>query len=218
MIKAVIFDMDGTVLNTIDDIWMAVNHALKSKGLNEKSLDEVKKSVGNGAFKLIERIVPKAYTLDETKTLFHLYQDYYDHHSQVYTAPYNGILNLLKELKDKGIKLGVVSNKFEHLVSDLNRDIFMNMFDIAVGEVKGIPIKPAPDMIYKALDLLDIVKEEALFVGDSEVDMDTATNAYVTSVGVTWGFRSEDLLIEHNADYIIHEPSELWAVIDKENK
>lgn len=217
MIKAVIFDMDGTVLNTIDDIWVAVNQALKLKGLEEKSVDEVKKAVGNGAFKLIERVVPKAYTPEETKVLFRLYQDYYDEHSQVYTKPYPGIIDLLKELKKRNFKLGVVSNKFEHLVQDLNHDFFYDLFDVAVGEVKGIPIKPAPDMVYKALDLLGVIKEETLFVGDSEVDIDTAANAYIKSVGVTWGFREEALLKEHNADYIISEPSELLLVIDKEN-
>lgn len=217
MIKAVIFDMDGTVLNTIDDITIAVNHALLLKGLKEKTVDEVKKAVGNGAFKLIERIVPKAYTLEETRELFHLYQHYYDEHSQVYTKPYQGIIELLKELKEKEIKLAVVSNKFEHLVQGLNHDVFFDLFDVAVGEVKGIPIKPAPDMVFKVLDLLGITKEETLFVGDSEVDIDTAANAYVKSVGVTWGFREEALLIEHEADYIIKEPSELLLVIDKEN-
>lgn len=217
MIKAIIFDMDGTVLNTIEDIMVAVNHALKLKGLPLKTRDEVKKAVGNGAFKLIERVVPKSYTLEETKTLFHLYQNYYDEHSQVYTKPYPGILELLKELKRRKLKLGVVSNKFEHLVAGLNHDFFLDLFDVVVGEVKGIPIKPAPDMVYKALDLLDVSKEETLFVGDSEVDIDTAANALVKSVGVTWGFREEALLIEHQADYIISEPSELLVVIDKEN-
>jgi phosphoglycolate phosphatase len=218
MIKAIIFDMDGTVLNTLDDIMIAANHALKTKGLPEKTLDDIRKAVGNGAFKLIERIVPKSYTLEESKILFRIYQDYYDANSQVHTHPYEGIIPLLKKLKELGFMLCVVSNKFEHLVQSLNHDFFFDLFDQAIGEVKCIPIKPAPDMIYKALDLLNIQKEEALFVGDSEVDMDTATNALMKSVGVTWGFRSEELLIEHNADYIIHHPLELLDVINKENQ
>lgn len=216
MIKAIIFDMDGTVLNTLDDIWVAVNHALKQKGLPSKSQDDIKKAVGNGAFKLIERIVPRSYSLEETKDLFHSYQAYYDAHSAVYTKPYEGILELLKKLKKKGFLLGVVSNKFEHLVQGLNTDVFMNLFDVAVGEVKGIPIKPAPDMVFKALDILNVAPNESIFVGDSEVDMDTAFHAHVTSVGVTWGFRDEALLREHNADYIIHHPNELCDVLEKE--
>ena len=217
MIKAIIFDMDGTVLNTIDDIMVAVNHALSIKDLPLKTLEEVKLAVGNGAFKLIERVTPKSYTLEERKVLFHLYQDYYDAHSSIYTKPYEGIIDLIKELKKRNLKLGVVSNKFEHLVQGLNQDFFFGLFDVVVGEVKGIPIKPAPDMIYKALDLLNVSKEETLFVGDSEVDIDTAANAYVKSVGVTWGFRKKEVLTEHNADYIIEEPNELLSVIDKEN-
>lgn len=217
MIKAIIFDMDGTVLNTLDDIMIAANHALKTKGLKEKSLDDIRQAVGNGAFKLIERIVPKSYSLEESRSLFRIYQDYYDQNSQVHTHPYEGIMDLLHQLKGLGLKLAVVSNKFEHLVQLLNQDFFENIFDYAIGEVKGIPIKPAPDMIYKALDLLQISKEEALFVGDSEVDMDTATNARIISVGVTWGFRSEETLIEHNADYIINHPLDLLSVISEEN-
>jgi phosphoglycolate phosphatase len=218
MIKAVIFDMDGTVLNTLDDIWVAINHALTQKQLPQKTRDEVRQAVGNGAFKLIERVVPRAYSLEETKALFHIYQSYYDTHSNVYTKPYEGIITLLENLKEKNVLIGVVSNKFEHLVQGLNQDVFMNLFDVAVGEVKGIPIKPAPDMVYKALDMLNVKPEEALFVGDSEVDIDTAFNARLTSVGVTWGFRDETLLREHNADYIIHHPKELLVVLDKEMK
>jgi len=218
MIKAVIFDMDGTVLNTLDDIWVAVNHALTQKQLPQKTRDDVRQAVGNGAFKLIERIVPRAYSLEETKALFHIYQSYYDAHSNVHTKPYEGIIALLKHLKEKNILIGVVSNKFEHLVQGLNQDVFMNLFDVAVGEVKGIPIKPAPDMVFKALDMLNVKPEEALFVGDSEVDIDTAFNARLTSIGVTWGFRDEALLREHNADYIIHHPKELLVVLDKEMK
>jgi phosphoglycolate phosphatase len=217
MIKAVIFDMDGTVLNTLEDIMIAANHALRLKGLPEKSHDDIRKAVGNGARKLIERIVPESYTTEEKEILFRIYQDYYDTHSNVHTHPYDGILTLLHQLKDKGYKCAVVSNKFEHLVKSLNQEVFENLFDEAIGEVKGIPIKPHPDMLYKALNLLKVSHEEALFVGDSEVDIDTANNASMRSVGVTWGFRDEDLLIEHGATNIIHHPLDLWGVINKEN-
>ncbi|HAX02149.1 MAG: hypothetical protein A2Y45_09635 [Tenericutes bacterium GWC2_34_14] len=213
MIKAIIFDMDGTVLNTIDDIHQAVNHALALKKLPLKSLDEVKMAVGNGARKLIERVCPKHFTKEELNEVFHLYQSYYDQHSNVHTGPYEGILELLETLKSKGFKLAVVSNKFEHLVQGLNDEVFKHLFDASIGEVHGIPIKPAPDMVYKALNLLDVKPEEALFVGDSEVDIDTANNAQIISVGVTWGFRPESLLREHQAHYIIHEPKALLDLI-----
>ena len=218
MIKAVIFDMDGTVLNTIDDIHGAVNHALRLKHLEEKTVEEVKLAVGNGARKLIERICPTSFSLEELDEVFHLYQNYYDKHNQDLTGPYDGILELLQLLKQKGFKLGVVSNKFEHLVQGLNHEVFRQLFDVSIGEVKGIPIKPAPDMLYKALHLLGVEKDEAMFVGDSEVDIDTATNASIKSVGVTWGFRSEELLRKHQANYIIHHPRELLEIIDEVNQ
>jgi phosphoglycolate phosphatase len=218
MIKGIIFDMDGTILNTLDDIRISVNHALRLKNLPEKTDDDIKYAVGNGAFKLIERVTPKSYTLEEVKEVFAIYQAHYDQHSSVHTGPYPGIIDLLKSLKKQNIKLAVCSNKFEHLVEELNIKMFLNLFDASVGEVKGIPIKPAPDMVYKALDLLGLTKEEVLYVGDSEVDMETSSNALVKSVGVTWGYRSESLLIEHNADYIIHHPNQLLEIIKGENK
>jgi len=218
MIKGIIFDMDGTILNTLDDIKISVNFALKSKNLPEKSDDDIKLAVGNGAFKLIERVTPKSYTLDEIKEVFAIYQAHYDRNSSVHTGPYSGILDLLQSLKNNNMKLAVCSNKFEHLVEELNIKMFLNLFDASVGEAKGIPIKPAPDMVYKALDLLGLNKEEVLYVGDSEVDMETASNALVKSVGVTWGYRAESLLREHNADYIIHNPNQLLEIIEGENK
>lgn len=218
MIKGIIFDMDGTILNTLDDIRNSVNYALRIKNLPEKSEDEIKLAVGNGAFKLIERVTPKSYTLEEIKDVFTIYQAHYDQNSSTHTGPYPGILDLLKTLKKDNIKLAVCSNKFEHLVEELNIKMFLNLFDASIGEFKGIPIKPAPDMVFKALDILGLNKEEVLYVGDSEVDMDTASNALVKSVGVTWGYRSESLLIEHNADYIIHHPNEILNIIKEENK
>ncbi|MBU1143656.1 MAG: HAD-IA family hydrolase [Firmicutes bacterium] len=218
MIKGIIFDMDGTILNTLDDIRNSVNHALKIKNLPEKNDDDIKLAVGNGAFKLIERVTPKSYTLEEVKEVFSIYQAHYDQNSSNHTGPYPGIIDLLKTLKKQRIRLAVCSNKFEHLVEELNVKMFLNLFDASVGEVKGIPIKPAPDMVYKALDLLELNKEEVLYVGDSEVDMDTAFNAQIRSVGVTWGYRAESLLREHNADYIIKHPNKLLEIIEEENK
>lgn len=218
MIKALIFDMDGTVLNTIEDIKIAVNVALKQKGLEEKHVDDIKKAVGHGALRLIKNVCPSNFSDQEINDVFDIYQAYYQKHSSVFTAPYEGIIDLLKILKQKGYKLAVVSNKFESLVSGLNESYFENLFDITIGEVNGIPIKPAPDMLLKALKLLEVDRKEALFIGDSDVDMDTAYNAHMISVGVTWGFRDEVLLKKHHAHYIIHQPLELLDVINKENK
>ncbi len=215
MIKAVLFDMDGTILDTLKDIQIAVNFACEQKGFKMQSLDKIRQSVGNGAFKLIERIVPSGLSKEEITEVFNIYQSYYDKHHTLHTGPYPGILALLKKLKDSGYLLGVVSNKFEHLVEILNQQLFKGYFDVSIGETKGVPIKPAPDMIYRALEQLHVTKQETIFVGDSDTDIITAKNASLISVGVTWGFRDKDILIQHGADYIIHYPKELLDILKK---
>jgi phosphoglycolate phosphatase len=217
MIKGIIFDMDGTILDTLTDIKLSVNHALSIKKYPLKTDEDIKKAVGNGAYKLIERVVPDYLLEQEIKEVFSLYQAYYDQNSNTHTKLYPNILRLLRTLKEYGFYLGVVSNKFEHLVNELNTKMFENLFDVSIGEVKGIPIKPNPDMLYKALKVLNLENSEVLFVGDSEVDMDTAKNANIVSVGVTWGFRDQELLIKHHAKYIINEPFELIDIIEEVN-
>lgn len=217
MIKGIIFDMDGTILNTIEDIKISVNHAMRHFNLKEKTLQEVKDGVGSGAINLIEDIVPKGTSTDDIDKIYKVYQDHYDEHSNDHTGPYPGILDLLKHLKDAGFKLAVVSNKLEYLVQELNHQTFKDYFDVSIGETKDIPIKPAPDMLYKALNLLNLSKDEVLFIGDSDVDMLTATNANITSVGVTWGYRSKEVLLKHNASYIINQADELIKIINEVN-
>lgn len=214
MIKGIIFDMDGTILDTLTDITLSVNHALRLFHLPEKNEEDIKLAVGNGALKLIERVTPITYSKEQIKRVWEVYQAYYNQHSNDHTGPYPGILELLETLKHQGLKLAVVSNKFEHLVKALNIQIFKGYFDASVGEVSGIPIKPDPAMVHKALTILHLKPEEVLYVGDSEVDMLTAHNAHLVSVGVTWGFRSEDLLRSHQAQHIIHHPSELITIIN----
>jgi len=213
MIKAILFDMDGTVLNTLEDIKDSVNNALSQFGLSPKSDDEIKLAIGNGAYTLIERVVPKTFSKEQIEHVFNLYQPYYEKHSNISTGPYPGILDLLKELKRRGYQIGVVSNKFEHMVQKLNQEIFHGLFDVAIGEVEKIPIKPAPDMIYKALKMLNLKKEEVIYVGDTKTDMQTAFNAQVLSVGVTWGFRDEKELKDHGAKHIIHHPMSLIELL-----
>lgn len=217
MIKGVIFDMDGTILNTIEDIKISVNHAMRHFNLKEKTLQEVKDGVGSGAINLIEDIVPKGTSKEDIYKIYRVYQDHYDKHSNDHTGPYPGILDLLKHLKDAGYKLAVVSNKLEYLVQELNHQTFKDYFDVSIGETKDIPIKPAPDMLYKALNLLNLSKDEVLFIGDSDVDMMTATNANIKSVGVTWGYRSKEVLLKHKASYIINQADELIKIINEVN-
>jgi phosphoglycolate phosphatase len=213
MIKAVLFDMDGTVLNTLNDIKDSVNYALSQFGLSPKSDDDIKLAIGNGAYTLIERVVPKTYTEEKIRQVFNVYQPYYEKHSNIHTGPYPGIMDLLKDLKKRGYQIGVVSNKFEHMVQKLNEEIFQGLFDVAIGEVKNIPIKPAPDMIYKALKMLNVTQDEVIYLGDTKTDMQTANNAHIRSVGVTWGFRDENELKEHGAKHIIHHPMSLIELL-----
>jgi len=217
LIRGIIFDMDGTILNTIEDIKTSVNHAMNYFGLKEKTLQEVKDAVGRGAINLIEDVVPKETSKEDILKIYEVYQKHYDTYANQQTGPYPGILDLLKKLKAKGYKLAVVSNKLEYLVNELNHQTFKDYFDVSIGETDGIPIKPAPDMLYKALDLLKLNKEEVLFIGDSDIDMLTATNAHIKSVGVTWGYRSKEVLIKYQAAYIINKADELLHIIDEVN-
>ncbi|MBU1141355.1 MAG: HAD family hydrolase [Firmicutes bacterium] len=215
MIKAIIFDMDGTILNTIEDITESINFAFTQLGYSKQTMDAVKMAVGSGAFQLIERLAPKKLKQQEIKELYEAYQTHYDVNKDNLTGPYEGIMDLLDQLKHQGYLLAVVSNKYEYLVQELNIKIFHNYFDASIGDAPGIPIKPAPDMVYKALNLLGVKKEEALFVGDSDVDIITAQNAGLKSVGVTWGFRDQKTLEAHHATYIIHHPFELMSILER---
>lgn len=213
MIKGIIFDMDGTILDTLTDITLSVNHALGHFGLPQKTEEEIKMAVGNGAIRLIERVTPSDFSKEQVTEVWKVYQSFYDQHSSDHTGPYPGILELLKTLKHRGYKLAVVSNKFEHLVKELNVKMFHGYFDASIGEIQGIPIKPDPAMVHRALDVLGLHSHEVLYVGDSEVDMQTAHNANLVSVGVTWGFRTEALLRVHGAKHIIHHPDRLLTII-----
>jgi phosphoglycolate phosphatase len=215
MIKTIIFDMDGTILNTLDDITKSVNVSLKYHQLPIKTKDEVRQAVGRGAMNLILDVVPKNSDQALIDSVYKVYQAYYDEHSNDLTAPYPHILEVLKQLKEMGYKLAVVSNKIEYLVKALNVDVFENIFDEAIGETKDIPIKPAPDMIFKAIKLLDSTIEESIFIGDSDTDMKTAVNAQITSIGVTWGFRDKETLIKEGAKHIISDPFDMIKIISE---
>lgn len=217
MLKAIIFDMDGTILNTIDDITTSVNYALKQYDLPLKEVADVKLAVGNGAKKLIARIIPDSFNHPNFDAIYQTYQTYYDNHRMIKTAPYDGILSLIRQLKKDGYHLAVVSNKHDYLVKSLNHQLFEGLFEIAIGETKERPLKPAPDVLFDTLNMLNITVNEALFVGDSNVDIITAKNAKMCSVGVTWGFRGYDELHKEGANYIIDEPEELLQVIKEIN-
>ncbi len=212
MIDTVIFDMDGTLLDTLDDLTDAVNAALAACGYPLRTKEEVRFFVGNGVGRLMKEAVPKGTSETDLEDCLQAFKAHYAQHWQDKTVPYEGIKELLTDLKVRGIKLAVISNKYEQAVLQLCRDYFPGSFDTARGERAGVPRKPAPDAIYAILEELGTEKEKALYVGDSEVDMATAKNAGLTAVGVTWGFRDRQLLLERGADYIIDQPSELLVL------
>ncbi|QWB95270.1 HAD family hydrolase [Mycoplasmatota bacterium] len=215
MIKTVIFDMDGTILNTLDDITKSINVSLEYHQLPIKTKNEVRKAVGRGALNLIIDVVPENSDQKLIDSVFKKYQSYYDTHSNDLTAPYPHMLDVLKQLKEMGYKLAVVSNKYEYLVKKLNDDVFESIFAVAIGETKDLPIKPAPDMLFKAIKLLDSTIEESIFIGDSDTYMKTAVNANITSIGVTWGFRDKETLIKEGAKYIISDPFDMIKIISE---
>lgn len=209
MIKTVIFDLDGTLLNTLEDLKDAANFALSEFGYPERSLEEVRCFVGNGVRKLIERAVPEGCeNIDECLCVF---KKNYSENMCNNTVPYNGILKILKDLHNNGVKIGVVSNKFNSAVKELCKKYFGNLVDIAVGQADDVPKKPAPDGVFKVMKELDADKNSTVYIGDSEVDVQTAKNSGLPCIGVTWGFRDKDDL--KGADFIIDNPCDIINLI-----
>lgn len=209
MIKTVIFDLDGTLLNTLEDLKDATNFALSKFGYPERSLEEVRCFVGNGVKKLIERAVPdNCENIDECLCVF---KQNYSENMCNHTAPYNGILKILSDLKSYGVKIGVVSNKFDSAVKDLCKKYFGDLVDVAIGQADDVPKKPAPDGVFKAMKELNAEKNSTVYVGDSDVDVETAKNANLTSIGVTWGFRNRKDL--EGADFIIDNPCDIINIV-----
>lgn len=211
--KAVICDLDGTLLNTLEDLMDSVNYALTNKGMENISLEQTRRYVGNGVAKLVERAAQGNATSEAIEGLLADFRYYYGIHSQDKTKPYGGVLELLSSLKEKGIKLAIVSNKIHSAVKVLAEEYFPGLIDVAIGEMDNVPRKPAPDMIFKAIEELGIQKEEAIFIGDSEVDVATGLNAGIDMVTVLWGFRDKEQLVESGATIFIDNPQELYKYI-----
>ena len=209
MAKSVIFDMDGTILNTLDDLTESVNYALSQFGFPIRTKDEVRRFVGDGIQMLFERALPENTDNKITKNCIQVFKKHYSSNMYNKTAPYEGIIEVLQELKATGISTGVVSNKFDSAVKNLCKKYFGNLIDTAVGQSDEIPPKPSNKGVIKVLNILN--SESAIFVGDSDVDVKTAKNSNLISIGVTWGFRDEKNL--KDADYIANYPSELTGII-----
>jgi phosphoglycolate phosphatase len=213
MYKLLIFDMDGTILNTLEDLADATNYALEKNKLPKRSIDEIRFFVGNGIGKLIERAVPENSDKTLTDKVFEDFMPYYGEHCADKTRAYDGICETISEIRKRGYLTAVVSNKADSAVQTLCEDYFPNMFDYAVGEKKGARRKPYPDSVYDVLEKLGVEKAEAVYIGDSDVDVSTARNAGMNVIGVSWGFRGRKLLCSYGADVIIDKPEELLDII-----
>lgn len=203
MIKTVIFDLDGTLLNTLLDLKESTNYALRQFGYPERTLEEIRYFVGNGVRKLIERAVPE--NCENIEECIAIFKEHYEKNMYNNTACYNSIEMILRELRSQGAKIGVVSNKFDLAVKELCKKYFGDLIDIAIGQFDDVPPKPAPNGVLKALN--ELGEETAIYVGDSEVDVQTAKNANLPCIGVTWGFRDRENL--KGADFIIDEPCDI---------
>ncbi len=207
-ITTVIFDLDGTLLDTLEDLKNATNHALRVCGMPERTLSEVRQFVGNGVRNLMIRAVPQGEQNPEFERAFAAFKQYYGEHCNDATKAYDGIPELLQELKNAGYAMAIVSNKIDSAVQDLN-DRYFPQVDIAIGDRENLERKPAPDSVLLALKELGRTREEAVYVGDSDVDLATAKNAGLPCISVLWGFRDREFLVEHGATVFVEEPMEI---------
>lgn len=210
----IIFDLDGTLLNTIKDLSNAVNHALKARGWPPRTEQECLQFVGNGISKLLERSLPREHQIPtEVAALRPIFVSYYNAHLADYTTPYPGIEKTLCALQARGEKLAVLSNKYQEATEKIVSHFFPKISFVAVlGQQENVPTKPNPTAVEKILRLTNIPKEQCVYVGDSDVDMQTARNAGVCACAVTWGFRSRETLAAFAPKYIIERPEELIQI------
>lgn len=217
MKKLAIFDLDGTLLNTIKDLGEAVNFALDRNGFHTHSVASYPYFVGNGVRRLIERSLPedarkKAAVVD---AMLKDFKQYYNEHNTDRTVPYDGIPELLRQLNESGVKLAVASNKYQQATLKIINHFFPDIPWIAIqGQQEGVPVKPDPSIIFMILSEAKIAKQDTIYIGDSGIDMETARRACIDSVGVTWGFRPVKELKEYHANVIINKPQDITAIIE----
>ena len=211
--RLVIFDLDGTILDTLEDLAAAGNHALSVCGMPQRTVDEVRQFVGNGIRRYLQRAVPEGTPDAEIDRVHEAFTAYYSVHYADRTAPYPGIPALLQKLREAGIRTAVVSNKPDYGVQSLCAQYFPGLFDAAAGEREGVRRKPAPDAVDAVLASLEIPREEAVYIGDSDVDIDTARNAGMPCISVSWGFRSAAFLQEHGASQIVDDAAALEKLL-----
>lgn len=213
--EAVIFDLDGTLIDTLEDLKDSINFALEQHGMPERSLEEVRTFVGNGVKKLVFRSVPENTSEELRESCLKAFKAHYITNSMNKTRPYSGICELIKKLKEKGVKLAVVTNKTQDAADGIMNEFFKDDFEIIIGQIDGVAQKPQPDGVWYAIEKLGASKQNSVYIGDSEVDCLTAKNSGIPIIGVTWGFRGRKVLEENNADYIVDSPEEILNIITR---
>ena len=204
-----VFDLDGTLLSTLGDLAASCNHALHANGMPERTIDEVRRFVGNGVKKLMERAIPGGLDNPLFEKTFADFRQHYMHHNLDTTCPYPEVMEMLESLRSRGKKVAVVSNKFYAATQALCKHFFGDLVDVAIGEREGIRKKPAPDTVNEALAQMNVGKERAVYIGDSDVDIMTANNCGMPCISVLWGFRDYDFLVEHGATIFVTSPLQL---------
>ncbi len=215
--NTVIFDLDGTLLDTLQDLADATNYALRKQGMPERTIEEVRQFVGNGVRLLMIRAIPGGEENPLFEETFALFKSYYGEHCNDHTRPYEGIMELLATLREKGYAVAIVSNKIDFAVKELSKLYFQGIVPVAIGEKEGIRRKPAPDTVFEALKELGRTKEEAVYVGDSDVDIETAQNAGMPCISVLWGFRDKAFLKAHGASHYAEKAEEILKYVEEFN-
>lgn len=209
--KTYIFDLDGTLLSTLNDLASSTNYALRWAGMPERTMEEVRMFVGNGVKLLMERAIPEGVNNPKFEETYAKFREHYMEHNLDTTRPYDGVPELLHELKRRGKHLAIVSNKFYAATQDLAKHFFPDTIEVAIGERENIRKKPAPDTVLEALRQLNVSKEDAVYIGDSDVDIMTAKNCGLPCISVLWGFRDKDFLIEHGGSLFVDKPIEILS-------
>lgn len=215
MTQLVIFDLDGTLLYTIEDLRDSVNYALKQFDMPPVSLEDATANVGNGVKNLISLCAPKGTDEETLSEILLTFKEHYKGNMENKTVPYNGIVKMLEQLKEKGIKTAVLSNKFDAATVRLCNNLMPNLIDLPVGERVGVARKPSPEAVNEIIERLGADRNKTVFVGDSDTDIKTGKNANIATVAVTWGYRSRDLLASSGADYMADTVDELTEILIK---
>ena len=209
--SAVLFDLDGTLLDTLDDLTDAVNFALKGQGLPPCTREEVRGYIGNGIVMLLARSTKQRANEVDAERMLCDFKEYYAAHCQDKTRPYDGVMDLLSSLKAEGVKIGVVSNKVDFATKGLCKAYFGDRIDVAIGENEegGVRKKPAPDSVFEAMRVLSVEPADTVYIGDSEVDIQTARNAGLACISVSWGFKDSEFLLKNGATALAATVAEL---------